>query len=413
MLVPVGGEIQHHAEPLVLLAAADRETLRHARHAVAIRTTALAAGLRPARERARLRSLRDRGGRPRARLRRGGSRPRGRVPGRPSGAALHREQRDDRRATRGRRGGGPRQPPVPVLHPQGPQTLAEADLRAGPGRPGRDRRRVRWQGGVPLDRGPPRVASRAQDRQARPDDLRPPRGPGRHDEAPPGDRHPPNRGQGRRDARRPGHRGGHGRRRVLHPHARRPEPGRPPRRRAVPLPERPDPGPRHPDEHPAERGLPRVRGAPDRVRRRDPARAPCRGPRSEPARHPPAQPLPGRRRDADRPDPARERRRRGGPRARRRGRRVRGRRGPDDDGACPPGGLGQRSRVAAPDRPGPDCLGHRRGPRLARRGVHRLRRGQARQRRLDRADRRGSRADPDRLDRDGPGDQDDLSAAGR
>jgi CO/xanthine dehydrogenase Mo-binding subunit len=41
VLVPVGGEIQHHAEPLVLLAAADRETLRHARHAVTIRTTAL------------------------------------------------------------------------------------------------------------------------------------------------------------------------------------------------------------------------------------------------------------------------------------------------------------------------------------------------------------------------------------
>src|SRR5687767_2521339 len=42
VLVPVGGEIQHHAEPLVLLAAADRETLRHARQAVTIRSTALA-----------------------------------------------------------------------------------------------------------------------------------------------------------------------------------------------------------------------------------------------------------------------------------------------------------------------------------------------------------------------------------
>ncbi|MBA2720374.1 MAG: molybdopterin-dependent oxidoreductase [Chloroflexi bacterium] len=42
VLVPVGGEIQHHAEPLVLLAAADRETLRHARHAVTLRTTSLA-----------------------------------------------------------------------------------------------------------------------------------------------------------------------------------------------------------------------------------------------------------------------------------------------------------------------------------------------------------------------------------
>ncbi|HEY8846920.1 MAG TPA: molybdopterin cofactor-binding domain-containing protein, partial [Candidatus Limnocylindrales bacterium] len=42
VLVPVGGEIQHHAEPLVLLAAADRETLRRARRAVSIRTTPLA-----------------------------------------------------------------------------------------------------------------------------------------------------------------------------------------------------------------------------------------------------------------------------------------------------------------------------------------------------------------------------------
>src|SRR3954454_9580016 len=41
-LVRVGGEIQHHAEPLVLLAAADRESLRHARRAVTIRTTPLA-----------------------------------------------------------------------------------------------------------------------------------------------------------------------------------------------------------------------------------------------------------------------------------------------------------------------------------------------------------------------------------
>ncbi len=41
VLVPVGGEIQHHAEPLVLLAAADRETLRRARGGVAIRATPL------------------------------------------------------------------------------------------------------------------------------------------------------------------------------------------------------------------------------------------------------------------------------------------------------------------------------------------------------------------------------------
>ena len=47
VLVPVGGEIQHQAEPLVLLAAADRETLRRARHAVTVRTTPLAAVFDP------------------------------------------------------------------------------------------------------------------------------------------------------------------------------------------------------------------------------------------------------------------------------------------------------------------------------------------------------------------------------
>ncbi len=42
VLVPIGGEIQHHAEPLVLLAAADREQLRAARRRVTIRTEPLA-----------------------------------------------------------------------------------------------------------------------------------------------------------------------------------------------------------------------------------------------------------------------------------------------------------------------------------------------------------------------------------
>jgi len=41
VLVPLGGEIQHHAEPLVLLAAADRDQLRAARRNVTIRTEAL------------------------------------------------------------------------------------------------------------------------------------------------------------------------------------------------------------------------------------------------------------------------------------------------------------------------------------------------------------------------------------
>jgi CO/xanthine dehydrogenase Mo-binding subunit len=47
VLVPIGGEIQHHAEPLVLLAAADRQTLRHARRGVRLRTTPLPAVFDP------------------------------------------------------------------------------------------------------------------------------------------------------------------------------------------------------------------------------------------------------------------------------------------------------------------------------------------------------------------------------
>jgi CO/xanthine dehydrogenase Mo-binding subunit len=41
VLVPVGGEIQHHAEPIVLLAAADRATLREARRRIRLRTEPL------------------------------------------------------------------------------------------------------------------------------------------------------------------------------------------------------------------------------------------------------------------------------------------------------------------------------------------------------------------------------------
>ena len=57
-------------------------------------------------------------------------------------------------------------------------------------------------------------------------------------------------------------------------------------------------------------------------------------------------------------------------------------------------------------------FGHRAGARLARRRLHRQRRGQAGVGRIARADRRPPDPDPDRLDRDGPGHQDDLPAAG-
>jgi xanthine dehydrogenase molybdopterin-binding subunit B len=38
ILVPIGSEILHHAEPLALIAAPDRATLRAARHAITART---------------------------------------------------------------------------------------------------------------------------------------------------------------------------------------------------------------------------------------------------------------------------------------------------------------------------------------------------------------------------------------
>jgi hypothetical protein len=47
ILVPVGGEIQHHAEPLALLAAADRETLRAAKRHVKVRADPLPAVFDP------------------------------------------------------------------------------------------------------------------------------------------------------------------------------------------------------------------------------------------------------------------------------------------------------------------------------------------------------------------------------
>ena len=47
VLVPIGGEIRHHAEPVALLAAADRETLRAARARVHLRTEPLPAVFDP------------------------------------------------------------------------------------------------------------------------------------------------------------------------------------------------------------------------------------------------------------------------------------------------------------------------------------------------------------------------------
>ena len=193
VLIPIGGEIQHHAEPLALVAAPDRadasggQGRRHPAHRGA------PGGLRPARERPRLRALRDRLGRPRRGLRGGRGRARGDVQRRAPGAALHREQRDDRRARGARRTDRLRLAAVPVLHPQGDEARPGPRRHPDARRPGRDRWRVRRQGGVPVDHRDPRGTPGARLPQAGADDLRPPRGHLGDHEAPPGGGHPPHR----------------------------------------------------------------------------------------------------------------------------------------------------------------------------------------------------------------------------
>ena len=191
VLVPVGGEIRHQAEPCALIAAPDRATLRAARAHVKLRTT----GCPPRSTRSsRITSSRttpSSAGTRRAAMEDADTRHRGHVSGRPPGAALHREPGDDRRSEGGRRRHRPRLAPMPVLHPQGDEARAEHGRRARGRRPGRDRRRVRRQGGVPIDDRPPRRAPGAEVPQAGADDLRPPRGHQRHDQASPGRRPQP------------------------------------------------------------------------------------------------------------------------------------------------------------------------------------------------------------------------------
>ena len=88
-------------------------------------------------------------------------------------------------------------------------------------------------------------------------------------------------------------------------------------------------------------------------------------------------------------------------------------RDPNRARAARPDGVRHDPRLAVADRAPARRQRHRARARLARRGVHRLGRGQARVGRLARADRRGPHPDPHRLDRDGPGHQDDLPAARR
>ena len=169
------------------------------------------------------------------------------------------------------------------------RALALDDGRAR-GHPGRDRRRLRRQGGVPLDHRPPRGAAGAQGGPAGAHDLRPPRGHRRDDQAPPGDRPPPDRRHARRPARGPGHRGRHGRRRLLHAHAGRAVARHAPRRRPVRVPERahPSPGDGAPTRRPT---APSAASARRRSSSRPRSRSTASPRRSgiSPARDPPAQ----------------------------------------------------------------------------------------------------------------------------
>ena len=337
----------------------------------------------------------------------------GDVPRRPPGAAVHREPGDDRRPARGRRRHRPRAR-------CSARTTCTRRSSAALGLD--DERRVVVQaetgGGFggkeefPSRHRAPRRAARPQGRQAGPDDLRPARGHRGDDQAPPGDRPAPHRRDRRRHAHRPGHRGRHGRRRVLHAHAGRAEPRRAPRRRSVPLPERADH--RH-----ARPGRTRRRTAPsaDSGRRR-PSSRPRSSSTASPrqlgdlaARHPAAQRLSRRATSTPTGQVLRDSvGRRGGPRARGRGGRV--------HEACGLARTEARKRRAGRSCPARRCgrgaNGRRRAsasrwPGTAPGSPARARSSSRRSSRLElTAD--GRIRDPDRIDRDGPGHQDDLPA---
>ena len=402
ILVPVGGEIQHQAEPVALLAAADRETLREARQRVTLRTEALPPVFDPLDVDRRVRPPRAHQGR--RRCRDGGGRARdhrGDLPGGPPGAAVHREQRDHRRAARGRRDDRPWQPAVPVLRAQGAARGARPRRRPHPGRPGGDGRRLRRQGGVPVDDRPPRGAAGPQDRTAGADDLRPPRGPVGDDEAASGGDPLPDGDPARRDDRGAGHRPGDGRRRVHDADAGRALAGDDPRGRAIRRRQRPDPLSRRRHQHAAQRGVPRVRGTAGRVRRRDAGLAGRRGHRDVAARGPAPQRLPAGRRHARRTSCC--------ARTRRRSRSSTEPRRPSEFERVRARTAAERAARAPGAR---TARGHRPGAGLARRRVHGLGRGEDGLGREPRAHGRRPDPDPHGVDRDGPGDEDDLPAAG-
>ena len=221
---------------VALVAAPDKATLREARRRVRLRTEPLPPVFDPLLSEQQFSAVEIGRGDVDAAMAAAGARHRGRVPRRPPGAALHREPGHDRGAATRRRHHHHGLDAVPLLRPRGAQARPRPERQPGRHHPGRDRRRLRRQGGVPLDRRHPRGAAGAARGQARAHDLRPPRGPRRDDEAAPGDRALPHGHRRRREAPGTGRRGGHGRRRLLHADAGRALARRPPRRRPVRVP---------------------------------------------------------------------------------------------------------------------------------------------------------------------------------
>ena len=215
VLVPVGGEIRHQAEPCLLLAAPDRGTLHAAKRHVRLRTERLAPVFDPLESDREFAHYTVESGDAAAAM---------------EGADLviegiyrvgHQEQlyienqamiavpREDGGVTVH----GSLQCPY-YVHKAMKRALAHG-RRARGGGAGGDRRRLRRQGGVPERPRPPRLAAGAQVPQAGAHDLRPPRGHQRHDQAAPGRGPLPLRRLRGRRARGAGDRGDHGRRRVL------------------------------------------------------------------------------------------------------------------------------------------------------------------------------------------------------
>ena len=119
------GVIRHHAEPVALVAAPDKATLREARRRIRLRTEPLEPVLDPLASSQQFAAYEIGRGDVDAGFARRQPRRRGRIPRRPPGAALHREPGHDRGAPARRRHHHHGLDAVPLLRPRGAQ--------AGPG----------------------------------------------------------------------------------------------------------------------------------------------------------------------------------------------------------------------------------------------------------------------------------------